>query len=121
MNLEAILEDPGIDDRLVRLRADDRQRRLTVLGGVLIGLGFGSLHWFGLVLGGAIIALPARSIPRGLAAGLGLGLLELLIFAALLTWQGALGPVLSTGMVGAITVVIGLAAPFLGSLVRALV
>lgn len=115
------LEDElGRGNRLASIRSDDRQRALVVLGGVLIGLGLGSLHWFGLVLGGAIVALPARTFPRGLAYGLGLGVIGLVVFGGLLAWKGALGPVLSTGMVGGLAVVIGLAAPLLGSLSRGL-
>lgn len=113
-------ETAGIAARLATLRADGAQRRLVILGGVLIGLGLGSLHWVGLVLGGVVVALPARTIPRGLAYGLGLGVLEMVVFASLLAWQGALGPALTTGVVGGIAVAIGLAAPVLGSLVRAI-
>lgn len=121
MSLEDELGARTPADRLGALRTDDRQRTMVVLGGVLIGLGLGSLHWFGLVLGGAIVALPARTIPRGLAYGLGLGVLGLVVFAGLLVWQGALGAALTTGLVGGITVAIGLAAPLVGSLVRAVV
>jgi hypothetical protein len=121
VSLEDELRPRTPADRLGALRTDDRQRAMVVLGGVLIGLSFGSLHWTGLVLGGAIVALPARTIPRGLAHGLGLGVIGLVVFAGLLAWQGALAGALTTGMVGAITVVIGLAAPVVGSLVRAVV
>lgn len=120
MSLEDTFGGRTSPDRLSSLRADDRQRRMVVAAGLLLGLGLGSLHWLGLVVGGAVVALPARTIPRGLAHGLALGVLELLVFAALLAWQGALGPALTTGMVGGITVTVGLAAPLLGSLVRGL-
>ena len=105
--------------RLEALRSDPRRRLAVVLGGVLIGLGLGSVHWLGLVLGGALVALPARSIPRGVAHGLGLGVLGLLVFVVQLALQGALGPTLSTGFVGAIGLAVGLGAPLLGALVRA--
>lgn len=120
MSLEDTFDAPTLAERLAALRGDGRQRSLVVLGGVLLGLGLGSLHWFGLVVGGAVVALPARTIPRGLAYGLGLGVLGLLVFAAQLALQGALGPALSTGMVGGISVLIGLALPLIGSLVRGL-
>lgn len=107
-------------DRLEALRASGSQRTMVVLGGLLLGLGLGSLHWFGLVVGGAVVALPARSVPRGIAHGLGLGVLQLVVFAGLLAWQGALGQALSTGIVGGITVGLGLALPVLGSLIRGL-
>ena len=111
----AVLE-AGLDD----LRADDRRRAAVVAGGALLGLGLGWFHWAGLVLGGALVALPARTRPRGLALGLGLGLLELLVFAGLLAARGTLGPVLETGTVGLVAVAVGLGAPLLGSLVRGL-
>jgi hypothetical protein len=94
---------------------------MVIAAGVLLGLGLGSLHWLGLVIGGAVVALPARTVPRGLAYGLALGVLGLGVFAGLLAWQGALWPALSTGMVGGIAVAIGLVAPLLGSLVRGIV
>lgn len=121
MSLEEAFGGRTSADGLSRLRADERQRRMVLAAGVLLGLGLGSLHWLGLVVGGAVVALPARTVPRGIGYGLGLGVLGLLVFAGLLAWQGALGPALSTGMVGGITVVIGLAAPLLGSLVRGVV
>lgn len=121
MSLEDTFGGRTPPDRLSRLRADDRQRRLVVAAGLLLGLGLGSLHWLGLVLGGAIVALPARSIPRGLAYGLGLGALGLAAFAALLAANGALGAALTTGTLGAISAAIGLGAPLLGALVRAVV
>lgn len=121
MSLEDAYERHPHRDRLSALRSNPRQRRLVVAAGVLLGLGLGSLHWFGLVIGGAVVALPARTVPRGLGLGLALGVVELLVFGGLLTWQGALGPALSTGIVGGITVVIGFAAPIVGSLVRGIV
>lgn len=121
MSLEDAYERTPPRDRLTALRSDPRQRRLVVVAGVLLGLGLGSLHWVGLVIGGAVVALPARTIPRGLGHGLALGVLELMVFAGLLAWQGALGPMSSTGVVGAITVAIALALPLLGSLVRGIV
>ncbi|MFB6354532.1 MAG: hypothetical protein ABEJ92_10665 [Halobacteriales archaeon] len=110
-----------LDDWLRSLRADDRRRAAVVAAGVVLGLGLGYLHWLGLVLGGALVAIPARSVPRGLAAGLGLGVLELVVFGGLLFAHGALGPALSTGTVGLVGVAVGLAGPLLGSLVRGLV
>lgn len=118
MSLEETVGRRTPTDRLSALRADDRQRRMVIAAGVLLGLGLGSLHWLGLVVGGAVVALPARTVPHGLGYGLALGVLELVVFAGLLAWQGALGPALSTGMVGGIAVAIGFGAPFLGSLVR---
>lgn len=105
---------------LTALRDRDRQRRLVVLGGVLVGLGLGSMHWLGLVIGGALVALPARTVPRGLAHGLGLGALGLAVFAVLLAAQGGLTAAVTTGTVGALGLAIGLGAPLLGALVRAL-
>lgn len=121
MSADARSLSAAIDVRLAAIRQDDRQRATVVLAGILLGLGLGSLHWFGLVLGGAVVALPARSIPRGLGYGLGLGVLGLVVFAGLLVWHGALGPALTTGMVGGISVGIGLGLPLLGSLVRGVV
>lgn len=121
MRLSEAYDTNGYADRLMWLRQNDRRRRMVVLGGILIGLGIGSWHWFGLVLGGIIVGLPARTIPRGLLNGMGLGVIGLLVFAGLLFSQSSLGPMLETGTVGIISVAIGLGAPLLGSLVRAVV
>jgi len=107
--------------RVTALRDDHRQRLAVAVLGVVVGLGLGTVSWYGLVLGGAIVALPARSFARGLAAGLGLGVLELLLFAWLLAANGALGPALTTGMVGGLSLGLGLAGPVLGSLIRGVV
>lgn len=91
--------------------------------GVVLGLAGGTVSWFALVLGGALVALPARSVGRGIAAGIGLGLLELAVFVGLLVTNGTFGPAVPslTGQVGAVTIAVGMAAPVLGSLVRGLV
>lgn len=107
--------------RLATIRADDRHRVAVVAVGLVLGLGLGAVHWLGLVLGGAVVALPARTVPRGIAAGVGLGVLELAVFGGLLAAQGALGPALETGTVGGVAVAVGLVAPVLGSLVRGIV
>ena len=109
-----------VEERLTALRDRDRRRTLVVLGGVLLGLGLGSIHWLGLVLGGALVAMPARTVPRGLAHGLGLGVLGLAVFAGLLWTQGALAAALATGTIGAVSVGVGLGAPLLGAFVRGL-
>ncbi|MFB6360746.1 MAG: hypothetical protein ABEH59_05430 [Halobacteriales archaeon] len=121
MSLEEAYEPPGPADRLASIRADPRQRRLVIAGGLLVGLGLGALHWLGLVLGGALVALPARTIPRGLAHGLALGMVGLATAGLLLAANGALEAALSTGSIGGIAAGIGLAAPLLGAAVRAVV
>lgn len=121
MSLEETFGPSTPADRLAELRTDDRQRRLVVVAGALLGLVLGSLHWFGLVIGGAIVALPARSIKRGLATGLGLGVLVLLVAATELALQGALAPALSTGTVVGSSAVIGVALPLWGALIRGVV
>lgn len=111
----------AIEVWLGAIRADDRRRLALGAAGVVLGLGLGYYHWFGLVLGGALVALPARTVGRGVAAALGLGLLELAVFVILLAGNGALGPAISTGTVGVVGVLVGLAGPVLGSLARAIV
>lgn len=111
----------ALEGRLAALRMDDRRRVGVMAVGIILGLGLGFVHWLGLVLGGAIVALPARTVLRGIVAGFGLGLLEMVLFVGLLAAHGGLGGALSTGQVGLVSVAVGFAGPMLGALVRGIV
>lgn len=107
--------------RLDALRAD-RLRRWTAVGvGAAVGLALAWVHWLGLVVGGALVALPTANPKRGALAGLGFGALVLVAFAGVLALRGALVPALGMGRITALTVAIPLVAGLLGGLTRALV
>ncbi|MFW5934900.1 MAG: hypothetical protein ACOCQL_03510 [Halolamina sp.] len=101
---------------------DDRRRRLAATGvAVVIGLALSTVHWSGLLLAGALVALPQRSWPRGVAAGVAMGGLVLVAFLAQLALAGALGPGLGMGQPSWLALWLGLSLPAFGSLVRGVV
>lgn len=57
---------------LERVRTGPRAHGVAVLAVVGIGLALAWLHWFGLVLGGALVGLVSPSVRRGVAGALGL-------------------------------------------------
>jgi hypothetical protein len=100
------------------LRAD-RGRRLAATGiAVMLGLVLATLHWSGLLVAGALVALPQRSITRGIAAGVGLGGLVVVVWLVLV---GTLDLVLSIGQPSMLALGIGLLLPPFGALVRGVV
>lgn len=111
-------EVESLDWWLAELRADSYRRRLALLLGVAVGLALAWLHWSGLVVGGALVGLSRRSVPRAALAGLG--------FGALVTIAGfvltpTIGPVEFLGVqrISAVTAAIGLLLPTWGALLRA--
>lgn len=108
----------ALPDSLADLRGDDRARRMATGIAVVLGLLVATFHWLGFVVGGALVALPQRSIGRGLLAGLGFAVAALLLFGAELAATGTFGMASSMGQVTLVTVVIPLALGLLGSLAR---
>ncbi|QKY19775.1 hypothetical protein B4589_005035 [Halolamina sp. CBA1230] len=103
------------------LRCDRRTRLAATVAAVAIGLGFATLHWAGLLAAGALVALPQRSVGRGVAAGVGLGVLVVVAFLARLALAGTLGSVLAMGQPTWLALGIGLLLPPFGSLLRGVV
>ncbi len=98
---------------------DDRRRRLAATGvAVVLGLALASVHWSGLLLAGALVALPQRSLRGGVAAGVAMGVLVLLAFVARLALAGTLGAGLAMGQPTLLALGLGLALPAFASLVR---
>lgn len=116
MRLAALPE--SLHARLTDVRADARKRRLLLVGGIVAGLGLGWIHWTGLVVGGGLVGVSRRSVPRALLAGLAFGLFAT---AATVLLVPVLGPGEFVGLrrVAAVTAVVGLAAPTWGALLRA--
>lgn len=105
---------------LVAIRAR-RNRRLSALVAVaLVGLVAVWVHWVGLFVAGALIGLVSWTVPRAAAAGLGFGLLVLLlhIFAS-----PVMGPAefLALSPPSYVTIAAALIGPLWGSLVRGVV
>lgn len=106
-------------DALDRWRRDPRRRTSLLLVGAVVGLLVASVHWFGLLVGGALVGIPARTTRRALATGLGFGVLAWVVFAVRQFATGAAGYSAATTLLGlsfAIAVVLGV----VGSSVREL-
>lgn len=106
---------------LDRLREDRRRRLAVTATAALVGLALAILHWAGLLVAGALVALPQRSLSRGIAAGVGVGVAVVLGFLVVFALSGTLGPVLAMGQPGLLALGIGLLLPPFGSLLRGVV
>lgn len=103
------------------VREEPRYHWPTLLVAIALGLILASVHWLGLVIGGALVGLVATSLVRALLAGFGFGLTVLSAWIVTLWWAGSLGDVLAMGEFALIPVAMGLLAPVFGSLVRGVV
>jgi len=115
-------------DRLAAVRAQARRVReestahwVALSVAIVVGLVLSTVHWLGLVVGGALVGLVAASLPRALLSGLGFGLLVATIWALLLALSGALGDVTAMGELAGLGLLVALLAPVFGSLARGLV
>ncbi|WP_336325874.1 hypothetical protein [Halovenus sp. HT40] len=101
-----------------RVRTDPFVHWVAVLVATLAGLALASVHWIGLVAGGALVGVVAPNLKRALFAGLGFGITALLVWFGFLFVTGTLGKVLATGQFVWIAVAVGVVAPLVGSLLR---
>jgi hypothetical protein len=106
---------------LGRVRTEPRTHWLALGGAIVVGLAAASVHWIGLVLAGALVGLVTRSLRRALLAGLGFGVLAVLIWMGSLALAGSLGKVLDTGLFAGLAIGVGIVAPTFGSLVRGVI
>lgn len=109
-----------IGARLDETRADDRRRWLLSVVGVVVGLALAWVHWLGFVVGGALVALPQVSFPRGMLAGLGFGVLSVVVFTIWFATVTAFGTYLAMGQVLVVSAAAPLVFAVLGSLARGL-
>jgi hypothetical protein len=106
-----------VDSALATLRADDTQRRVALIVAVLLGIAATAIHWVGLFVAGALVGLTRQSLRRALLAGLGFGLLVLVLFFVVT-------PLVTPGNLSAlaplsyVTVAIALLGPVWGALTR---
>jgi hypothetical protein len=112
-------QDPAAT--LGRVRTEPRAHWLALLAAIVAGLAAASVHWVGLVAGGALVGLVSQSLRRALLAGLGFGILAVLLWMSSLVLAGALGKVLDTGLFAGLAIGIGIFGPVFGSLVRGVV
>lgn len=104
---------------LERVRTEPGPHVAAVVVAVGLGLVLSWLHWFGLVLGGALVAVTAPSLRRGVVGAVGFGAVVLVAFALALgsaTWV-----VLETTPVVYLVVGAAVGLPVLGSVLRGIV
>lgn len=106
--------------RLSVAQQTPRERWALTAGATALGLGLASLHWAGLLAGGALVGLCWPTLRRALVAGLGFGLVALAAAAAQFAAAGTLGQVLETWPLVAIAVAVPLVAGPLGASARGL-
>lgn len=108
-------------ERLYRLQTDPTNRwRAAVFAGGLGAL-LATVHWSGLLLGGALVGLAWPTLRRAVVAGLGFGVVVAGVFVVEIAIAGSLSSVLGMGVIGAIPVLVPLVAGPLGATVRGLV
>lgn len=106
---------------LERVRTEPLPHWVALLVAIVVGLAAASVHWLGLVLGGALVGLVTTGLWRALLAGLGFGLVAVLTWLLQLVIAGSVGDVLAMGLFAWLAIGIGIAASVLGSLVRGVV
>lgn len=104
----------------VAARVEQPRRLAVTILAVVLGVVFASVHWFGLVLGGALVALPQRSLGRGLLAGFLFGGVVLTVFVVDLAGAGAGPGFLRFGLLRDVAIVMSLGLPTFGALARGL-
>ena len=98
------------------IRTEPRRQAVALAIAALVGVGLAWHHWIGLLLAGALVGIVSPDLPRAMAAGLGVGILVLVVFA--LSLGSALGPALAMTPATYVTVGAAVGLPLLGSLVR---
>lgn len=105
---------------LTGVRESPTQRRVVLVVAVLVGVAFAWFHWFGLFLGGALVGLVSKSVPRAVVAGLVVGVV---VLALHIFGSPVMGPdeFLSLSPPSYVAIAAALLMPLWGSLVRGVV
>lgn len=107
--------------RLTTVRESARARRILTLAGFVVGFVAALSHWFGFVLGGALVSLPQISLRRGLVAGLAFGVFGWLVFLLFLGSDGVFDIYVRMTPVVVVSTVTPLFGGLLGSVIRGIV
>jgi hypothetical protein len=121
---KADADSGAISSALAEIRGDARARWAALVAGTVLGLAAAWVHWYGFVLGGALVGLASTDLKRALAAGLGFGLLAWGVFVGLVASGSGFAGVVRYAEMGRLLylsagIPVGLSA--LGSLVRGVV
>lgn len=121
---DSLTETFGTDEpllgHLLAAQTDPRIRWPLTLTATLVGLALATVHWGGIVLGGAVVGLCWPTLRRALLAGLAFGLVVVLVTLAQFALAGSLDEYLAMGPLLAISVAVPLVAGTLGGAVRGL-
>jgi hypothetical protein len=107
--------------RLNALQRSPRQRGLATAVALVFGVAAATVHWGGLLVGGALVGLVQPRLRRAVLGGLGYGLCVLGVAAARFALAGTLGEVTGTWPLSGVGVAIALVAGSLGGLARGLI
>lgn len=104
---------------LARVRTESRPHVVGVAVALAVGLLLASVHWLGLIVAGALVALVAPTFRRGVAYAALAGVLALVVFAVLL--GSAVVAVLGMQPAVYVTVASAVGLPLFGALARGIV
>jgi len=107
--------------RVVDAQTTPSSRWALTAAAAAVGVGLATLHWSGLVAGGALVGLCWPSVRRAVVAGFGFGVLVLAVFAVRFVLSGTLDQYLAMGPLLAVSIVVPLVAGPLGATARGLV
>lgn len=110
----------SVSATLRNIRTHEQRRQSAMLTAIMVGLLFAWIHWLGLLVAGSLVGIVSRTWPRALLAGLGIGLLILLMQFAI-SPSMEIGELLALTPISYVTVGSGLLLPAWGSLVRLVV
>lgn len=103
---------------LTHLRENDRDHWLALVAACVVGLGLATIHWVGIVLGGAFVGVLSTTLKRALLSGAGFGILVVVVWAGLLGVAGSFGDVTAMNEIALLPVGIALGLAILGSALR---
>ncbi|MDZ7730766.1 MAG: hypothetical protein U5K37_07365 [Natrialbaceae archaeon] len=108
-----------LEDLRNRVRTEPRYMAVGLAVAVVIGVLLAFVHWFGLVIGGALVGLVSRSLPVAIASAVGFGVVVIVVFVATLGEPAA--TVTEMQPIVFITLGAPIGLPVIGSLIRGIV
>lgn len=95
-------------------------RVVLIAGAVVSGLTIATIHPLGILLGGALTGVFARTLPRGVLAGAGFGGLVAVVFVTNVWATGSLGRVSASTDIAVLPVAIAIVLGVVGGLAQGL-
>lgn len=109
-----------VRDRLYAAQRTRRVRWGLAAVAAVVGVGLATLHWAGLLVGGALVGLSAPTFRRALVAGLGFAGLVLAVASVQFSVAGVLDEVLAMGQIVWVSVGTAVGLALVGASVRGL-